>query len=370
MAIVKHIKSRNANYSDALDYLIFQHDESTGKMILDEFNRPLRRDELYMDGLNCNPDTFDVECYECNEHFKKNRSKSEIKSHHYIISYDPADAIECDLTGEKAQALSLELAKKIFPGYQALIVTHTDGHNGSGNIHTHITQQGHSIQNMDDLMALYQKSFTDKTVDRIASLPHPTVQKFTVITVAIVGASRRFLAQITRHQNEVKFMSASLQYSNYSEKAAFVIPYEILFSEQRYIDLYLQSCLSDLRCYQELCSVGFHHDSAGYALPHALRNILIICATPYEWKHMISQRICRRNTDETRIVMLDIWQKLYEFDPVLFSPKLTGPFCQRGCCEEGAMSCGIPIPKDWSPLEIMKADYPLLVEGREAVYEN
>lgn len=34
MAIVKHIKSRNANYSDALDYLIFQHDESTGKMIL------------------------------------------------------------------------------------------------------------------------------------------------------------------------------------------------------------------------------------------------------------------------------------------------------------------------------------------------
>lgn len=136
MAIVKHIKSRNANYSDALNYLIFQHDESTGKMILDEFNRPLRRDELYVDGLNCNPDTFDVECYECNEHFKKNRNRSEIKSHHYIISYDPADAIECDLTGEKAQALSLELAKKIFPGYQALIVTHTDGHNGSGNIHT------------------------------------------------------------------------------------------------------------------------------------------------------------------------------------------------------------------------------------------
>ena len=164
-----------------------------------------------------------------------------------------------------------------------------------------------------------------------------------MITVAIVVASRRFLAQITRHQNEVKFMSASLQYSNYSEKATFAIPYEILFSEQRYIDLYLKSCLSDLRSYQELCAVGFHHDSAGYALPHALRNILIICATPYEWKHMIGQRICRRNTDETRLVMLDIWQKLYEFDPVLFSPKLTGPFCQRGCCEEDAMSCGIPL---------------------------
>ena len=175
-----------------------------------------------------------------------------------------------------------------------------------------LTQQGHSIQNMDDLMALYQKSFTDKTVDRIASLPHPTVQKFTVITVAIVGASRRFLAQITRHQNEVKFMSASLQYSNYSEKAAFAIPYEILFSEQRYIDLYLKSCLSDLRCYQELCSVGFHHDSAGYALPHALRNILIICATPYEWKHMISQRICRRNTDLLYSLFLLIFSDVHK----------------------------------------------------------
>lgn len=41
-----------------------------------------------------------------------------------------------------------------------------------------LTQQGHCIQNMGDLMALYQKSFTDKTVDRIASLPHPTVQNY------------------------------------------------------------------------------------------------------------------------------------------------------------------------------------------------
>ena len=46
-----------------------------------------------------------------------------------------------------------------------------------------------------------------------------------MITVAIVGASRRFLAQITRHQNEVKFMSASLQYSNYTGQADFAVPF-------------------------------------------------------------------------------------------------------------------------------------------------
>ena len=67
-----------------------------------------------------------------------------------------------------------------------------------------LTQHGHTIQNMADLMELYHQSYSQKTVENIAGLPHPTVQKFMVITVAVVGASRRFLAQITRHQNEVK----------------------------------------------------------------------------------------------------------------------------------------------------------------------
>lgn len=41
MAIVKHIKSRNAKYSDALNYLLYQHDEKNGKPILDEYGNKL-----------------------------------------------------------------------------------------------------------------------------------------------------------------------------------------------------------------------------------------------------------------------------------------------------------------------------------------
>ena len=63
-----------------------------------------------------------------------------------------------------------------------------------------LTQQGHKIASMDDLMELYEKSFSVQTVAAMGALPHPTIQKFAVITVAIVGASRRFLAQITRHR--------------------------------------------------------------------------------------------------------------------------------------------------------------------------
>ena len=43
-------------------------------------------------------------------------------------------------------------------------------------------------------------------------------------------------------------------------------------------------------------------DAAGYAMPQGLRNVLLISATPYQWKHMISQRICNRNTLETQYV--------------------------------------------------------------------
>ena len=233
-----------------------------------------------------------------------------------------------------------------------------------------LTQHGHTIQNMADLMDLYRQSYSQKTVENIAGLPHPTVQKFMVITVAVVGASRRFLAQITRHQNEVKYMSASLQYSNYSGHAAFAIPYGIMKADKEIQDIYKKSCQSDLDHYAELCASGIDHDSAGYATPQGLRNVLIISATPYQWKHMIGQRTCRRNTDETRIVMLQIWQKLYKLSPILFAPDLTGPFCQRGSCIEKQMSCQNPISKFWIPSDILKADYPLLIRKEVSSHKD
>ncbi len=226
-----------------------------------------------------------------------------------------------------------------------------------------LTQRGHAIHSMEDLMELYDKSFSEKTLENIGHLPHPTVQKFSLITIAIVGASRRFLAQITRHQNEVKFMSASLQYSNYTGKADFAIPYEIMAANKEIQELYMKSCQSDMDCYELLCEMGIGHDAAGYATPSGLRNVLLIGATPYQWKHMIGQRICRRNTDETRIVMLNVWEELYNLSPILFAPDLTGPFCQRSFCTEENMSCGNPIPKGMDSMGILKRDYPLLVKG-------
>ena len=172
MAILKHIKSRNANYSDALNYLLYQHDEETGKPILDEYGNKLLREEFYMDGLNCSPLSFDKDCRMTNKKFNKNQKREDIKSHHYIISFDPADAGECGLTGKRAQELCLEFARKNFPGYQALVVTHTDGGNQSGNIHTHI------VINSVRKYAVKRQSYMDKPNEEKSGYKHRSTNRF------------------------------------------------------------------------------------------------------------------------------------------------------------------------------------------------
>lgn len=114
------------------------HNELTQKAILDENNRPILREEYYIDGILCKPEGFARACKKTNERFRKNQKKGEIKSHHYILSFDPKDKEDNGLTAKEAQRMGMEFAAKNFPGHQALVCTHTDGHNGSGNIHVHI----------------------------------------------------------------------------------------------------------------------------------------------------------------------------------------------------------------------------------------
>ena len=85
MAILKHIASKNADYGEAQRYLMFQYNEDTMKPILDENGRLIPREEYYLDGINCDPFTFDMECKELNAQYRKNQTYDEIKSHHYIL---------------------------------------------------------------------------------------------------------------------------------------------------------------------------------------------------------------------------------------------------------------------------------------------
>ena len=138
MATLKHISSKNSDYSAIEAYLVYQHDEFSGKVILDKQGRPMLRESYILDTLECGDFSFATACLQANRKYGKNTQRDDIKSHQYIISFDPRDAADNGLTMEKAQALGLKFCSENFPGHPAIVCTHPDGHNHSGNIHVHI----------------------------------------------------------------------------------------------------------------------------------------------------------------------------------------------------------------------------------------
>lgn len=218
-----------------------------------------------------------------------------------------------------------------------------------------LTQRGHNIKCMDDLMNLYESCAEPKaeTIERVAALPHGTIKRFTPITVAIVGASRRFLAQARTHQVGINYVSASLQYSDYSGEADFVVPYALIEADNEFknsdkpylylpSDYYLKSCNDAMATYNEIAELT-DNDTAGYAAPQGLRNILIMQANHESWMNFIRARSCNRNTNETQYVTLRIWEELLKTldGPEMF--KYAGPDCVYGKCREGAMCCGVSL---------------------------
>ena len=145
MATLKHINSKNADYGAAEQYLLFEHDEFTMKPVLDETGRLIPREDYRLSTLNCDGEDFAVACMRANLRYQKNQRREDVKSHHYIISFDPRDGPDNGLTVDRAQALGEQFCKEHFPGHQALVCTHPDGHNHSGNIHVHTPMFGAAV---------------------------------------------------------------------------------------------------------------------------------------------------------------------------------------------------------------------------------
>ena len=119
-----------------------------------------------MDTLLCGEDDFAIACMKANLQYEKNNQRGDVKSHHYILSFDPRDAEDHGLTIDQAQALGVEFCKKHFLGHQAMIVTHPDGHKHSGNIHTHIVINSLRIEDVPLV------PYMDRTCDTKAGMKH------------------------------------------------------------------------------------------------------------------------------------------------------------------------------------------------------
>ena len=166
MATLKHINSKNADYGAAEQYLLFEHDEFTMKPVLDETGRLIPREDYRLSTLNCGGEDFAVACMRANLRYGKNQRLEDVKSHHYIISFDPRDGPDNGLTVDRAQALGEKFCAEHFPGHQALVCTHPDGHNHSGNIHVHIVINSLRIEEVPFL------PYMDRPADTKAGCKH------------------------------------------------------------------------------------------------------------------------------------------------------------------------------------------------------
>ena len=166
MATIKHLSSKNSDLGAAERYLIFQHDESSNKPILDADGHLIPREDYRIDSVLCGDEDFAIPCMKTNLVYNKNLSRGDVKTHHYIISFDPRDAEENGLTMDRAQELGLEFCKKHFPGHQALVCTHPDGHNKSGNIHVHIVINSLRIERVPMM------PYMDKACDTLPGMKH------------------------------------------------------------------------------------------------------------------------------------------------------------------------------------------------------
>ena len=166
MATLKHIASKNSDYTAIEAYLVYQHDAFTGKQLLDEQGRPKLRDSYLLDTLECGESSFAMACLIANRKYGKNGGREDVKTHHYIISFDPKDAVENGLTMERAQALGLQFCKDNFPGHPAIVCTHPDGHNSAGNIHVHIVIGSLRVRTVE------RQPFMDKPCDWEAGKKH------------------------------------------------------------------------------------------------------------------------------------------------------------------------------------------------------
>ena len=75
MATLKHIASKNSDYTAIEAYLVYQHDAFTGKQLLDEQGRPMLRESYLIDTLECGDFSFATACLLANRKYSKNNHR-------------------------------------------------------------------------------------------------------------------------------------------------------------------------------------------------------------------------------------------------------------------------------------------------------
>lgn len=225
-----------------------------------------------------------------------------------------------------------------------------------------VTRAANKYDNPAQLCQAVNKNRWDmKKVNEILKLPHSKISRFIDFTFIITGTSRRFLAQLMTHHIGISVMSGSLQYSDHSKQHLgdmFVVPYKLLEAADYNTNVYLNKQYECFEEYKRLVnSEGIDNDTAGYTMPQSLRNVLLVKVNLEELKFIANQRLCKRNTDETRYVVAKMIQEVVKVTGI--DDSLFAPSCVNRPCPEGIYCCGKPC-YSWSIEEYIKQEFPLL----------
>lgn len=203
-----------------------------------------------------------------------------------------------------------------------------------------LTQRGHTINNIEDLMTLYNKVINISPSKSLLELPHNTIKRMNYLTIAIVGLSTKAVSQLRTHATRLTFISTSTQYSSYENRENnWVMPDGLSEIEKEYIQ---EAYDKTHYIYTDMINAGVDKDKAGYVLPQGLRKTLIMSGNLDEWQYVIQTRMCRRNTLEVQYIMKLLYKEIINIcGPEYIIGML--PKCVYGKCQEGKLSCGKPF---------------------------
>jgi len=177
------------------------------------------------------------------------------------------------------------------------------------------------------------KTKSDKTKGIVKFLlngNHTAPLEFIDYTFLIEGASRSFLAQITRHRM-ASYCSSSQHYMNYADFPHSIT--EDLNEQQK--DVMTMGLDFSVECYNKLIELGVPKYEARQVLPNSAGINYLVKMNARSLINFFNLRLCYRNTDEIQIVAEKMYKLCMEHFPELF--EFVGPDCKMSNCKQSRM---------------------------------
>lgn len=199
-----------------------------------------------------------------------------------------------------------------------------------------LTQRGHELKSMEDLLDLYNSCIDKQPSKNLLELPHTTIQRMCMINVAIFGLSTKAASQLRTHAARCTALTTSTQYSDFSEvEDPYTIPEGMDFKSYNRFKAALK-CMHEE--YKALCK-DVSKDTASYLLPQGLRKCMIMHANFPNWQYILRTRLCNRNTREVQYICQLILQEINDKCGKVWADECL-PSCHYGKCYEGKFCCG------------------------------